>query len=249
MTCVSPPELGDRILLTYIDGRADHQVLAHLERCPHCREKFEQLTRLHNRLTAQLYRFSCPSLTELGEFCLDVVSYAQARAINQHLAECPHCSRELAQLKDYLTELAPTLESGPLERFKERVRVLVARLVNGGLVDGLSRRPTPAPAYAGLRGDEEAPLIYQANDLQVVIQVQEDPSRLGRKTILGLIIGLAEGHELEAHLWRSDQCVDTVSVDELGDFVFPNLAPDNYELILSGSEVEIHIQNLKVSTH
>ena len=248
MTCVSPPELGDRILLTYIDGRADHQVVAHLERCPHCREKAEQLTRLHKRLTAQLYRFSCPSLTELGEFYLDVVSPARAGTINQHLAECPHCSRELAQLKDYLTELAPTLEPGPLERFKERVRVLVARLVNGGLDDGLSGRTAFTPAYAGVRGEEEETRHYQAEDVQVVIGVQQDVEQPDRRVILGLVIG-TDPSRMEVHLWRDEQRVATVSVDDLGNFVIPNLTPASYELILSSPELEIHIQDLEIGTN
>lgn len=247
MTCVSPPELSDRELLTYIDGEADHRVVAHLERCPYCREKSHHLARLQDRLAAQLYRITCPSPVKLGEHHLGVLPRDQAAAVARHLAECPHCSREVAQLKDYLTELAPALELSPLERVKERTRVLVARLVNGGLEAGLLGQPALAPAYAGVRGGEREPYLYQADDVQIAIEVQDDAEQLDRKVILGLVIGMELGG-LKAHLWQANQRVAVAPVDELGNFVFPDLALGSYELILSGPEIEIHIQDLEVGT-
>lgn len=246
MACVSPPELNDRELLTYIDGEAEQQVVVHLERCPHCREKAHRLARLQGRLTTQLYRVICPSPLELGEYQLGVLSTAQAQVLAQHLAECPHCAREAAQLKDYLAELAPALEPSPLERIKERARVLVARLVSGGPGVGLFEQPALTPAYAGVRGEEREPYLYQAEDIQVVVEVQDDAEQPDRKVVLGLVIGAKPG-ELKAHLWQADQRAAVVPVDELGNFVILDLAPGSYELILSGTEVEIHIQDLQVS--
>jgi hypothetical protein len=247
MACVSPPELSDRELLTYIDGEADQQVVAHLERCPHCRERARRLARLQDHLTAQLYRVVCPSPLELGEYHLGLLPRDQAAAVARHLAECPHCAREVAQLKEYLTDLAPALEPGPLERIKERTRILVARLVNGGLEAGLLGQPALAPAYAGVRGEGGEPYLYQTDDVQIAIEVQDDAERPGRKAILGLVIGV-EPSGLKTHLWQAEQRVAVVSVDELGNFVIPNLAPGRYELILSGPEVEVHIQELQVGT-
>jgi hypothetical protein len=247
MACVSPPELNDRQLLAYIDGEADQQVVAHLERCPHCRQKAHRLARLQDRLTTRLYRFTCPSPVELGEYHVGLLPRDQAAAVARHLAECPHCTREVAQLKDYLAELAPALGPSPLERIKERARVLVAHLVNGGLEAGLLGQPTLAPAYAGVRGEEREPTLYQADDIQVVIEIQEDAEQPDRRVLLGLVIG-TEPSGVKAHLWQADQHVAVVSVDELGNFVIPDLAPGSYELILSGPEIEIHIQDLQVGT-
>ena len=245
MVCTSPPELSDRDLLTHIDGEADDEVVAHLERCPHCRERARRLSSLQDRLTTQLYRVTCPPSLELGEYHLGTLPDDRAPAVAQHLAECPHCMRELAQLQGYLVELTPDLEPNPLERIKERARVLVARLVNGGLKPGLLAQPALAPAYAGVRGEREEPYLYQADDVQIAIEVQEDAERPERRVILGLIIG-TELAGLEAHLWQSEERVAVIPVDELGNFVIPDLAPGDYELILSGAEVEIHIQELQV---
>jgi anti-sigma factor RsiW len=247
MACVSPPELTDRELLTYIDGEADQQVVAHLERCPHCREKAHRLARLQHRLIAQLYRLTCPSSMELGEYHLGLLSREQAAVVARHLAECPHCTREVAQLKDYLTDVAPTLELGPLERVREQVKVLVARLVSGGPENRPLERPALAPAYASVRGEGEEPYVYQAGDVQIAIDVQDDAERPGRKVILGLVIGTEAG-VVKAHLWQADQRVAAVPADELGNFCIPNLASGTYELILSGPDVEIHVPELQVGT-
>ena len=233
MACVSLPELKDWELLTYIDGEADQRVVAHVERCAYCREKAHRLARFQHRLTAQLYRLTCPSSMKLGEYDLDLLPRDQAAVVARHLAECPHCTREVAQLRDYLTDMAPTLELGPLERVREQVKVLVARLVSGGPGGRPLKRPALAPAYAGVRGEEEGPYVYQAGDVQIAIGVQ------------GLVIGTEAG-VVKAHLWQADQRVAAVPADELGNFVIPNLASGTYELILSGPEVEIHVPELQV---
>jgi hypothetical protein len=241
MKCVSPPELNDRELLVYIDGEADRRVVAHLERCSYCRQKARRLARLQEGLANELYRFTCPSTLELGEYHLGILPSDQAAAVAHHLTECPHCAREVAQLKSYLGELASDLEFGPLERIK----VLVARLVHEGREFGRSGLPALAPACAGLRGEEKGPRLYQADDVQVVIEVQDDAEQQGRKVLLGLLTEI-DSHDFEAHLWRAERLVATAAVDELGNFVISGLAPGIYELILCSLEVEIHIQTLEI---
>lgn len=244
IACVSPPELEDRRLLTYLDDEEDPQVVAHLEQCPHCRERTRRLAQLHNRLTAQLYRVTCPAPVELGEYHLDVLPREQRAAVAEHLAECPHCTREVAQLKEYLGELVADLEFSPLER----VKVLVADLVRGSREIGRPAAPALAPAYAGLRGGDEGPCLYQAGDAQIAIDVQDDAEAPDGKVLLGLVTGV-DLRQLKARLWRADQLVAAVLVDELGNFAISHLAPDRYELVLSGPETEIRIQEVVVGTN
>ena len=128
MTCMSPPELDDGILLTYLDGEADQKVAAHLEQCPHCRERAQRLGRLQERMGAEMYRIACPTPLELGEYHLGVLAGTQANVVARHLDDCPHCSREVSQLKTYLGDLSADLEFS----LAERIRVLVAKLVRPG---------------------------------------------------------------------------------------------------------------------
>ena len=241
MTCSSLAELDDGMLLSYLDGEADQKVAAHLEQCPHCRERAQRLGRLQERMGAEMYRIACPTPLELGEYHLGVLTGTQANVIARHLDDCPHCSREVSQLKTYLGDLSADLEFS----LAERIRVLVAKLVPaGGQTDPLGP-PAMAPAFAGLRGEEDGPRLYQAGEAQVAIEIMDDPMRGDRKMILGLITGMATS-ELVAYFWLADRCVGEVPVDELGNLVIPGLAPGSYDLILSGPEVEVHIRDLDV---
>jgi hypothetical protein len=165
----------------------------------------------------------------------------RASVIARHLDDCPHCSREVSQLKTYLGDLSADLEFS----LAERIRVLVAKLVPaGGQTDPLGP-PAMAPAFAGVRGEEGGPHLYQAGEAQVAIEIQDDAMRGDRKTLLGLVTGM-DTSELVAHLWLADRHVGEVPVDKLGNLVIPGLPPGSYELILSGPEVEMHIRDLDV---
>ena len=241
MTCNSPPELDDGILLSYLDGEADQGVAAHLDQCPHCRQRAQRLGSLEERMRVRMYRSTCPSPLELGEYHLGLLADTEARGIARHLKDCPHCSREVSQLKTYLGDLSSDLEFS----FAERIKVLVANLVRAGDRADTLGAPSLAPAFAGLRGEETGPRFYQAGEAQVAIEIQDDATRGDQKTLLALVTGM-DTSELVAHLWLADRRVSEVPVDELGNLVVPNLAPGSYELILSGPEVEVHIRDLDV---
>jgi len=263
VSCSLPPELDDHVLLAYLGGYkvscdADQaipmahrlqspgndasQVAAHLRQCPYCRERARSLARVQDDMTAQLYRITCPDPTELGEYHLGVLPLDRTKAVAEHLAECPHCRREVAQLTEYLAELEPSPRLDPLDQVVQRIRVLVARLVSGRPLG----QPALSPAFASLRGGEQEPLIYEAGEVQVMIEIQEDADRPDRSTILGLVIGSDAPQELKAHLWAAEQRLATVPVDELGNFVLSNVLCGSYELMLSGPEIDIHIQDLEI---
>ena len=239
--CVFPPELDDKQLLAYLDDpKANRETALHLEKCSHCREKAEALDRLQKRMTSRLYRITCPSPIELGEYHLQMLPDPQKMVITQHLRECPHCAREVAELEEFMAEPAP--QPGLLES----ARVLIARLIKTPGMEQDSEDFLGAPAFAGLRGEgEDEPFIYQAGNVRVVIEVQEDLEQMGLKTLLGLVTGL-ETNEFTIQVSHGDQVIATASVDEIGNFIIPHLSRGQYKLILSGPNMEIHVQSLPV---
>jgi hypothetical protein len=159
--------------------------------------------------------------------------------IAQHVRECPHCTREIAELEGFfLGDLAPT-ESNLLEKAK----VLIARLV--GDKAGGSQTGEFSPAFAGLRGEDEEPFIYQADHVRIVIDVQDDAEQMGFKTLLGLVTGL-ESNEFTIQVSQEGQVIATSSVDEIGNFTIPHLSPGHYKLMLRGPNIEVHVQSLPV---
>jgi hypothetical protein len=194
------------------------------------------MAHIEDQLTLALYRMTCPDSVELGEFHFGMVSGERAEYIKRHLAGCSHCTRELAQLESYLSDLSPDLEYS----LAERVRVWIARLVPEGHGDGSELTPALA-----LRGEAEKIFSYEAGDAQLTIKIQDDPRQPDRKSLLGLVIGI-DPTGLRAYLWREDQEVAETKVDDLGNFVFSELVPGWHTLILSGPALEIHVQDLEV---
>ena len=162
MECVAPPQLDDSQLLAYIDGEAAPPVATHLARCPACRERAQGLGRLIGRMTVALYRLDCPTSTALGEYQLGLL--ADDAAISAHLTECVHCRAEVAQLQGFLAATEREFEPGIVKR----AQVLVARLLGGGRRSG----PALTLGLAGVRGGD-APLIYEAGDLQITLTVEQ----------------------------------------------------------------------------
>ena len=192
------------------------------------------MAKLENQLSKALYRSFCPEPNELGEYQLGLLSITRAQEIQSHLAECPHCRTELAQLKSFLSTVESDLEPG----LTERVRVWLAELITPSSGGG------PALAF-GLRGDESSVHFYQAGGAQITLEIQDDPNAPGRKTLIGLIL-MEEATNLQTHLWRDEQVVTSAEVDELGNFTLSGLEAGKVELFLSGPDVEIQIKDLEV---
>jgi len=233
------PHLSDAELLAYLDGELDEELARHVERSTVYRERLQALARQERRLAANLYRGTCPDAHELGEFHMELLAPERAALITQHTDICPHCALELRELQTYLDELAPELEYS----FLERVRVFIARLIPD--VPNLGGAQMPVPVLAGMRGEAGGPLLYEAGEAQVSLEVQDDAARAGHKSVLGLITGVdAAGWQVV--LWQDSKQVQALEVDDLGNFVFEVLPPGAYRLVLRGNGVEIVIQDLAV---
>jgi hypothetical protein len=245
MTCNLKLALLDRDLLAYLDGEATEEVIFHLEHCDHCRQRAQALADQEESVLARLYRTACPDAHLLGEYHLGFLSGREAENVAQHLAGCPHCRHELAQLEDFVGELAPTLELGRLDQARQSLRVWIARLLDreaGASGPGL---PALAPLGLGVRGEDNGPQLYQAGAVQLSIDLQADSQRPDRNLLLGLMIGV-DPAGFEAHLWRAGRHLLTVPVDELGNFAFPDLEAGRYDLIVAGPDTEIHVQDFQV---
>jgi anti-sigma factor RsiW len=244
MVCTTPPELSDEQILQFLDEEADPDIggdpitRQHLETCDHCREKADRLRAIEGQLRKRLYRADCPDPHTLGEYKLNLLPQDTTRQIRQHLAHCPHCSRELAGLAGYLEELKPDIEISPLDR----LRVLVARLAEAGAPQG---RPAMAPALAGLRGEQAGPQLYEAGEMQISLDIQADPARPAARMVVGLVFGI-ETVGFRGSLVAEKGATSQVQVDHLGNFMFSGLDPGEYHLILTGPDAEVHIDGLQV---
>jgi anti-sigma factor RsiW len=242
MNCVSPPALEDRQLLAYLDSEAGPGVAAHLEACAYCRARAGELASLQAGLTARLYRLTCPSPEELGDYYLGMLPVRRAATVADHLQECPHCSSESAQLQDYLVEFGPSLKTGLVDQ----VKVLVARLVGEKRESRQFGDVSFAPAFAMLRGDAQGPITLEADGVLILLDVQ--PGADGRATILGQVA--AEEQErwtgAAVELRQGGALQGTTSIDDLGTFRYEGVLPGKAELQILPTGGPIVLANIEV---
>ena len=241
MDCTSPPELDDRKLLAYLDGVVDPQVVHHLEGCPACRERAEQLERQQKKLTAQLYRLACPEPVELGDYHLGLLPSGRALVVAVHLRECPHCTGEVSQLKDFLSELAP-LPASPVKGMK----VLVARLLGVKDVGSSPGLPARSPAFIPLRGDAPAPITLEVDGVLILLDVQ--PAAAGRLAVLGQVASEDQDDWTGAAVeLRSGGALQAAAaVDDLGAFRLEGISPGLGELKIISSSGPVIVVEIEV---
>lgn len=241
----SVPQIDDAQLLAYLDGALDEEQAQVVEQTPQYRRRLRELAEQERQLAAGLYRADCPPPLRLGDYCLRRLPAEERRAVDRHLASCPHCVEEVEAIGRYLDALSAELETGLVER----ARLLIARLVSGrgdaGRGGAEASTAFGAPALAGVRGGEQEPLLYEAGAIQISLDVQEDGKRPGRRTILGLVLD-DEAGGWQAGLWHEGERVAEADVDELGNFVLSGLEPGGYDLVIGRPNVEILVQNLEL---
>ena len=223
MNCISPPELSDRQLLEFLDGEAEPEITHHLGICKYCRNRADALARLQNGLTARLYRITCPSPLELGEYHLRILPSPQMLIINQHVHECPHCEAEVAQLENFLEDLTMDIKSA-----RTPVRVLIARLLGG---PGEGAAPMPA-----LRGERKGPIILEAEG--VVITLDVEPGSDGQGSMLGQVAADDQDQWTNAsvELQQADIPPQATSLDDLGSFRFEAVRPVTTRIMITSTE-------------
>ena len=191
---------------------------------------------LESVLKNHLHRALCPDPVELGEYQMGSLPAPRGEVIHHHLEECPRCRAELVLLENYLSDLRTDVEFS----LGERLQTWVGRLL-----------PQPGPALAfGVRGEEHASLLrYEIGDAEhpgeLALEIQEDALHVGRKAVLGMLIGL-EGEGLRAVLSQKGQTISETAVDEAGNLALDDLLPGEYDLWIRGGNFEIFIQHLKV---
>lgn len=204
MKCITSPALDDTQIISYVEGEADDDIVAHMQQCPYCAERARQFTLLQQQMRARFYRSTCPSSMELGDYHLGLLPASQKLVLRQHISECPHCRHDLAELKEFLTEPDPQPDMWTT------AKVLLARLVDSGATS----------AFGALRGESKGPLTFEADG--VVITLDVSPGSNSHVSILGQLAAddQDEWTGAKVELQQADAPQLIASVDDLGAFRF-----------------------------
>lgn len=223
--CVFPPELDDKQLLAYLDNPDGNlETARHLEKCPYCRERADVLDRFQKHLTTQLYRITCPTPLELGEFHMRLVPASQRLIIARHVRECPHCEQEISQLEGFMGG------SFPRTTTLETMKVLIARLVGGG-----SQMET-AQALPALRGEAKNLPIFEADGIVISLDVQ--PGLNGEIAMLGQMAADHQDRWTGAAVELKQPYLTSLHamIDDLGAFTFDSVYPGSIQMIITSQD-------------
>lgn len=239
MDCSHPPPLSDDQLLLFLDGEGDTSIHEHISGCAYCRSQGRSLQNFQAQVKAGLYRGTCPTPLELGEYQHNLLSRELRREIKYHLETCTHCVEELDLLTGYVNGLKEENTQTPVRSLK----ILVARLASG--LAGLSGPGQLDPAFNRLRGSDTGPNQYKVDDFEITIDVQPNPENPAERTLFGLLLGEIKP-SYSVTLVNETGEVTNGLLDSLGNFVLTGLSPGKVDLVLKGADFEIHIPDLEL---
>ena len=219
MICSLPPPLTPDELSAAIDGHATADVLDHLAGCAHCRARLAEARAIEQRLSGQLHRWDCPRSQVLVDYHLGLLD--EDAGVGAHVAGCASCRDELAELTTFLNKpaaLAPVTRPRPIES-----------PARPSLWEILGQLLPQTPGLA-MRGENKPPLIAQAGEIVIVLDVQAAGE--ARYSVDGQLTA-PEQEQWTGALVRLRQPGEAglaANVDEAGSFRFEAVSAGRMEL-------------------
>jgi hypothetical protein len=242
MKCITSPALDDTQIVSYIEGEADDVVVTHIKECPFCSERAHRWTLLQNNLRKQLFRVNCPTPVELGDYHLGLLPASQVLVIAQHVRECPLCRREVAELENFLDDLAPEVS------LLGAAKVLIARLIGGQTDSGKPGENGFIPSGVALRGEAKGPITLQADGMVILLDLQPTDGEM--INILGQVAADDQDEWTGAlvELRQDNELQFSTTVDDLGAFRMEGILPGSKGLrILSKDNSLTVVSNFNIS--
>jgi hypothetical protein len=169
----------------------------------------------------QLGRWDCPSSQQLAHYHWGDVDHATARTIARHLESCVRCSEEIETLRVFLaTDTASSVSHpspAPSRLAPSRLRDLIGTVV-------------PRMPALAVRGDHGAPIMAEAGDVTLVLDVQSTNN--GNVAVLGQVAAPDPDRWTGALVEvRQNNVVRAVAeADDIGSFRCASVPPGPSEL-------------------
>lgn len=186
--------------------------------------------------TPLLFRFDCPTTDQLRDYLWQDLGGMPRAQIDGHLAACPHCSAELATLRQLVLTAPSTVTQGTVpqtnltQRLQEwwqnatdNFQLAIAHLVT----------PTPGVALQPLRSDGRATamLLYETAGVDISLMIERD--RDNGHQIAGQIYTVDAAATGTFQLWGATPAtINEGTIDENGTFHIAQLSAGNYQLVL-----------------
>jgi hypothetical protein len=226
----------------------------HLEQCSICRQRLARYKNVETFLTTKLYRSQCPDATKLNFYCAGLMPPDERVDIAKHIAYCPLCADEVADIQYMLKDFAAFSETTSPPSPLPTVRRIIASLV-------------PWQPQLVMRGDAASsswPRQYRAESLNISLHLSRASS--GETLLLGLFSSIDPNESTESFdgipvdlYHTSDVLMDggedtqfrmpimSSQVDDLGNLVFKAVPLGKYVMIIRLPDTELVIKDLAIA--
>lgn len=92
------PRVTSNEIVRHVDQGTNGELQARIKSCPACTHAAKEMRVLQAKLITRLYRVTCPTSLELGEYKLGMLDKQRAYEIKNHLVICQKCRQEFALL-------------------------------------------------------------------------------------------------------------------------------------------------------
>jgi anti-sigma factor RsiW len=234
--CIRPELIAEGDLLAYVEGEASEAIRTHVAACPACAGRAERLRRVNRALMQSLYRVACPPPEMLGQYQLGLLEAADKLKIAAHLRDCPHCTRELAEM-EFEAEKTDNLAGMALQLIQKAIKVVEATLVKPGNL-------APASVRGEARNERHA---YHAAGLDILIGFQGAASQ-PTGALLGAVVQAETVAGNQAWLFQEGEKPVCSPVDALGTFTFEAVTPGEYDLALESGDTAIVMRGIVLAS-
>jgi hypothetical protein len=216
------------------DGEGTPEMEQTLANSPADQQRLQAIRQEEQSLHRALFRADCPSTLTLGEWQFGMVASHIAQRIQNHLASCPHCTAELADIQSAMN--APVSVATAREPLLRR---LVMKLES--LMDEVAGNTAASPV--ALRGETWSGL-YSNGDYMISLTKRR---AAGGYSLQGSVIMPEPNNKGQAQLTlkQSESVVVQSPLSSAATFVFDQIPPGRYELIVTTTSSELIVPELQ----
>jgi hypothetical protein len=243
------PDDEELLSLVFGERRLSIERQAHLEQCVQCQQRLEEIQQVNTILVSRLYRIFCPSSMDISLYCADLLPSAATFYIVKHVLNCPLCTREVAETRNFIKvrDLEPAF--APLAAMRR--------------VIGILREPQLQLATRGVARSAAQAIWshqYRAGDIDLSLHLM--PSSNNDYVLLGVLVS-ENGEDLfegaEAVIGTGSSLAATAQIplpetgpvlrtliDDQGNFAFASIARGEYTLIIHLPDRDVVIEQITI---
>ncbi|HTI14410.1 MAG TPA: hypothetical protein VL461_07555 [Dictyobacter sp.] len=109
--CCSTAPDADLLMYVFDGDSLPTPIREHMSSCSDCQQRMQRYVEIHSRLLTRLFRYECPTMLTISQYCADMLSSADTIWVARHVEVCPLCADEVAVTRCELTKAYISLAS------------------------------------------------------------------------------------------------------------------------------------------